>query len=434
MPFQAEGAVWLASRHRALLADEMRVGKTPTSIAAMQLVGAKTALVLCPAIARLNWCAEIARFAQRPSRAILQKTDEAHPEITVCSYDIVSDKRVYPRIAKPYDVVILDESHYLRNGASNRTQAAFGIANGANYAWALSGTPAPRDHADLYALLYAFGRTRTDYMSFVYKFCTYYDAGMQGIKITGSTNATELAAMLDGFMLRRTLRDVAPNMPRARWTTVAVPPGPIPRTSMTKDELAAAGAEERALAQRLDEADALLTELDPEAARNFRRLVGLQKVKPVAELIADELAFGLDKIVVFGWHRDVLQALHEALREFDARLILGSTPDDYKEAAKRDFRESPTCRVIVANIVAAGTAIDLSTADSALFIEEDWLPGNNLQAAMRVVSQFKTRPVFVRTAVLHGTVDARVQAVFQSRMNGTSNIFANTVAPSAPTL
>lgn len=433
LPFQIEGANFLAARSRALLADEMRVGKTPQSIVASSLVGAKTVLVLCPAIARLNWVAEFRNFAGREARALVKKTTPVHPEVTVCSYDIVANKQVYPRIAKPYDVVILDEAHYLRTFNSNRTRAAFGIANGAHYAWALTGTPTPRDHADLYPLLRHFGAIANDYWSFVKQFCDVRHTGFED-KIVGSRNADELASILRPIMLRRLLRDVAPQMPKARWTQVAVEPGPIPVNSMTAEELESATQEERDLSNRLSQANDLLFELDPEAAKNFRRLVGLRKVAPVAELVAEELDSGLDKIVIFGWHRDVLMALHQALIRYDARLILGSTPDDYKEAAKRDFKHSPLCRVVIANVVAAGTAIDLSTADNALFIEEDWLPGNNLQAAMRVVSQFKTRPVFVRSAVVPDSVDSTVQKTLFRRLSGTENLFSNTVAPSSITL
>jgi len=433
LPHQCVSALWLAERHRALLADEMRVGKTGSSIVAAGLVGAKTILVLCPAIARLNWVAEIQRFAGRASSAMLKKGDSTHPEITVCSYDIVADPKVYPKIAKQYDVVILDESHYLKNAESKRTQAAFGIANGAKYAWALSGTPAPKDNGDLFPLLSNFGVTPADYWSFVYQYCIVKKDAYKEY-IVGSRNERDLAKLLNGFMLRRTLREVAPNMPKARWTTHLVEAGPIPKGSMTPEEMALANKEMLALDSRLTEAREQLDELDPEASRNYRRLVGLQKVTQVSHLIDDELATTDRKLVVFGWHRDVLMALHQALKKYDARLILGSTDDAYKEAAKKDFRESGSCRVVVANIVAAGTAIDLSSADDALFIEEDWTPGNNLQAAMRVVSQFKSRPVLIRSVVISGTVDERVQQVLQRRLSGTSTIFSYTVAPHASLL
>jgi hypothetical protein len=52
LPHQEIGAAWLAERRQAFLADSMRVGKTPTSIRACDLVGAERILILCPAVAR----------------------------------------------------------------------------------------------------------------------------------------------------------------------------------------------------------------------------------------------------------------------------------------------------------------------------------------------------------------------------------------------
>ena len=46
-----------------------------------------------------------------------------------------------------------------------------------------------------------------------------------------------------------------------------------------------------------------------------------------------------------------------------------------------------------ANIAAAGTAIDLSAASHGYFLELDWTPGSNLQAANRLVSMQKSEKV-----------------------------------------
>ena len=77
-PYQEVGRDFLAARTKALLADEMRVGKTPQAIVAAAKCGAQRILVVCPAIAVPQWKQEFIRWW--PENLDL-------PEATVLSYD-----------------------------------------------------------------------------------------------------------------------------------------------------------------------------------------------------------------------------------------------------------------------------------------------------------------------------------------------------------
>ena len=64
-PFQAEGAAFLLSRRRALLADEMGAGKTLQAIAAVaaaRTTGGWPVLIACPAGVRSMWASEVERW------------------------------------------------------------------------------------------------------------------------------------------------------------------------------------------------------------------------------------------------------------------------------------------------------------------------------------------------------------------------------------
>ena len=92
-----------------------------------------------------------------------------------------------------------------------------------------------------------------------------------------------------------------------------------------------------------------------------------------------------------------------------------------REDAQTAFRLG-VCRVLVCQIIAAGTAIDLSAADDMLFVEWDWTPANNDQAAMRCVSQFKRRPVRARFAAIAGSCDERVLSVSRTKARHVEQI------------
>jgi SNF2 family DNA or RNA helicase len=59
-PHQAEGVAFLISKGRAVLGDDMGLGKIRQAIVAMQIaVPAGAILVICPASLKLNWRREI---------------------------------------------------------------------------------------------------------------------------------------------------------------------------------------------------------------------------------------------------------------------------------------------------------------------------------------------------------------------------------------
>jgi 4a-hydroxytetrahydrobiopterin dehydratase len=80
-PFQALGRDFLAARTVALLADEMRLGKSLQAITAARKVGAKHTLVVCPAIARTLRFADFnAAFGFMTRVALLADKVDNHPE------------------------------------------------------------------------------------------------------------------------------------------------------------------------------------------------------------------------------------------------------------------------------------------------------------------------------------------------------------------
>jgi len=58
---------FLALRAYAINGDPMRSGKTPTTLAAASLIGAKKVLIMCPSIAKMVWATELVKWMQQPS-------------------------------------------------------------------------------------------------------------------------------------------------------------------------------------------------------------------------------------------------------------------------------------------------------------------------------------------------------------------------------
>src|SRR5690606_24826363 len=92
----------------------------------------KRVLVICPASLRLNWQRELRRWlTRRLSIAVIngvKPADWSPADITIVNYDVVAKHRA--RIDKhgPYDLLILDESHLLKNSTAIRTKAIYGYS------------------------------------------------------------------------------------------------------------------------------------------------------------------------------------------------------------------------------------------------------------------------------------------------------------------
>lgn len=413
-PWQITGAAWLATKRHALLADEMRVGKTLAALEAARLADAIDILVVCPAVARFNWARNIKQHLGTDAQVVLRRSDAPTGQVCVTSYDLVG------RCAEDmWDVVILDESHYLRRCEAGRTKIILGkggLIHRANCTWFLSGTPAVNHYGELWQMLYVCGIYAGDYEEFLHEFCI-VSYGPYGIQIRGSKNHEKLKELMAGFMLRRKFAEIAPQLPPIELSdyTIEMPRGVHhPDNTLDSPALRAALESEHPMAA--------LEALAP-AVATLRRYIGLAKVQQVAELVRSELEGNTDKIVLFTYHREVLEGLRCQLLEFNPVSLAGGYTPDRRETAVRVFKNDPRCRVFIGQIIAAGTAIDLSVASNALFVESSWVPGENAQAVMRLQNMNQDRKVTARFIGMAGSLDEQIQRVVRRKTRDLSNLF-----------
>jgi SNF2 family DNA or RNA helicase len=111
-----------------------------------------------------------------------------------------------------------------------------------------------------------------------------------------------------------------------------------------------------------------------------RRLYALDKAPLAAEYI-EYLSDGLgEPLVVFYHHKEVLAILQKRV---PAPYIDGSVPQARRAELVREF-QAGRHRVLYLSITAAGLGITLTAADTAVFVEYDWVPANLLQAEDRI--------------------------------------------------
>ncbi len=157
----------------------------------------------------------------------------------------------------------------------------------------------------------------------------------------------------------------------------------------------------------------------------LRKYNAIQKLDAAAELIAGELESGAyHKCVIFGIHRDCIEGMRLRLARFHPVALYGKSNPITAERNIKNFQNPKhKCRVFIGNIMAAGTSISLDTANHIFFVEEDWTPGNNAQAAMRCGGMRQKKPIFVRNFCLNNPVDTRVAEILRNKMRDLSLLF-----------
>jgi SNF2 family DNA or RNA helicase len=172
LPHQQEGIRFATRRLRtnrgAMFGDVMGLGKTIEAIGTANAMGPARILVVCPASVLLTWRREIWKWQVLGLPVFLI---QAGRDTTInqgligwgangwyiINYDILRD---YPEIknGKSWDLLILDESHKLKNPEAIRTQQVFGSGTiapiRAEKALLLTGTPMVNYVHDLHTQLH----------------------------------------------------------------------------------------------------------------------------------------------------------------------------------------------------------------------------------------------------------------------------------------
>jgi SWI/SNF-related matrix-associated actin-dependent regulator 1 of chromatin subfamily A len=432
-PFQIEDAKWLASKASAFLASEMRVGKTPSAIRAMDMLGLTNILIVCPASVRINWARELQRFSplDRPTQVVFPGMRPHTFGTVIISYDmLVTHKELLKSVN--WDVVVADEAHLAKERTTARTRALYGhgkrspgIIASATRCWRLSGSPCPNNVSELWTHLHSAGLAPESYWDFTFFFCTGFQTDY-GFSITGTKNLDELKARLSGFMRRRTLAEVMPDLPPVVFETVAVPlsdaaldPAFIPLLP----QLAQVDQELQEALSTLDPDQRLsMIERTASSVTTLRRLTLMFKLPAIGEQIEAELANDeIDKIVIFCVFKIGVEYMAERLKKFGVVTLYGETPAKKRQDNIDEFRNGKA-RVFVGNLIAAGVGIDLTPCTECALLECSFVPGDNSQAVKRLQGVNQKFPVRVRIFSLFGSADERVSEALIRKTKELSKI------------
>ncbi len=265
-----------------------------------------------------------------------------------------------------------------------------------------------------------------NYWDFTFHFTTGFET-TYGYQITGTRNVDELKARLSGFMLRRTLAEVMPDLPPISFETVTVPRSEACLSSEFRDCFSQLSQIDRELQDALAVADPQkqisILESTATSSATLRRYVLACKLPAIAEQLETDLDSGIDKMVLFCVHKLGVEWMAERLRKYGVAVLYGDTRVKKRQPAIDSFRNDKTCRIFIGNIQAAGEAIDLTPCSEVVYLESSWVPGENAQSAMRLRGVNQKWPVRARVFALFNSVDERVSEVLIRRTKELLKVF-----------
>lgn len=401
-PYQAAGISRLVEMYDrqlgTLLADEMGLGKTIQVIAVLahaSTISPTPSLVVCPSSLTENWRREIARFSPqlrvmthqgRERTAVSQNF--AHYDVVVTSYDTcLRDSSVLSQVQ--WNVLACDEAQMIKNPDSQRALTLGSILRRTTIA--VTGTPIENSLRDLWSIMSLVAPTLLRSLE---EFSSDYP--------DDSVAASKLSTRVSPLVLRRSVKDVAADLPPKIEVHV---PLQLPEEHRGEYEEILDG-DESALAKIL-------------SGRQYCSLASDRWEKPVlgegnpklAELmrILDDAFTQQRKALVFASFTATLDMLSKTLlRRYPGNFVEvldGRTPISERQLLIDAYTEHEGFGVLLLNPRAAGVGLNIQTANTVIHFGPEWNPAVVDQATARSHRRGQSLPVFVYYLYFVDTVE-----------------------------
>lgn len=453
-PFQSAGVRFLelkiAHSGGAIIADDMGLGKTIQLCAFLARDKERLpALIVCPASVKLNWARQIMIWIDGDTTCVvvegnffsfidkngkkqrtkynINKLSEMNVDIVVVNYDLLKKhKEIF--INYKFKTFGLDESHYVKESKSGRSQAAREIANSIPRRVLLTGTPVLNRPRELWHQLHIVDPIVWDkFYPFGYKYCD-PQTNRWGTTFNGAANLEELHNRVIGhFMVRRRKKDVLKELPdkTVYRTQLEIP-------TKERKEYDEALRDFKAWALQEGGHEKLEKVLQAEAISRLttlKRLCAESKTIAVVEHCKEWLDSNEnEQLIVFAHHHTVVDALEDAIKKagFTIATIRGGDAVSKRQTAVDAFKNGEA-RVFVASIQAAGTGTDgLQVCQNMKVIERTWRPADMVQAEDRIHRIGQSEPCFVEYLDMENSIDDHMAEIIENKMGIINQIVDGT--------
>ena len=424
---QKEAIQKLVENKKFILADDMGLGKTTSTIIAALEAGSKKVLIICPATLKINWKREIENYSDKSVYIAEGKNFSTDSDFVIINYDIIKNFHDPKRkddsqiLLANFDLVIIDEAHYIKNAQAQRTKLINDIVKNVDRLWLLTGTPMTSRPIDYFNLLSLVDSpVARNWMAYVIRYCEGYQfkAGPRKVwNVMGASNLEELRDRTVGLTLRR-LKENVLDLPDKIITPVYL------RLKSNQYE-AVMGEYYDWYDKNPDESKSLTVQFSK--LTKVRQIIADEKITQTIE-IAENIIEQDKKVIIFCNFTDSLNKITEHFGKTAVKLD-GSMSKVERQFSVDQFQENPKVKVFVGNIKAAGVGITLTAAEAVVMNDLSFLPSDHAQAEDRAYRYGQKNNVLVYYPIFDNTIEGIIYDILNNKKLVISTVMGDNQNP-----
>ncbi len=410
---QKEAIQKLVENKKFILADDMGLGKTTSTIIAALESGSKKVLIICPATLKINWKREIENYSDKSIYIVEGKNFNPDADFVIINYDIIKNfhdtkkKGESKIINSNFDLVIIDEAHYIKNATAQRTKLINDLVKKVDRLWLLTGTPMtsrPIDYFNLLSLIES--PVAKNWMAYAIRYCQGYQFSVGPRKVwnvMGASNLEELRDRTSNLVLRR-LKENVLDLPEKIIT-------PVYLRLKSKNYEDIMGEYYDWYDKHPEESKSLTVQFTK--LTKIRQVIADEKIAHTIELAENIIEQG-KKVIVFCNFTDSLNKICEHFGK-SAVKVDGSMSKPERQHSVDSFQDNEKIKVFVGNIKAAGVGITLTSAEAVIMNDLSFLPSDHSQAEDRAYRYGQKNNVLVYYPIFENTIEGIIYDIINAK-------------------
>lgn len=330
-------------------------------------------------------------------------------------FAFVEDKEGYKLNPEDYQILIMDEAHYIKNGEADRTKIIKKTLKDIPSRILLTGTAIKSRPYEFFSLLnFVNPEEWKNSHSFGVKYCAAEKSNF-GWNYNGASNLDELFEKISPFFLRRLKKDILKFLPPKTYTIIPIELNDVEAREYKKIE--------QGIIEEGQEDDNKLNHLT--RIQKLKQFTSEIKMKKAFEFIQDIVDSG-EKVVVFSQYKDVS---YKVLERFKDKCVIfnGDRSSNQKDEAVEAFMNDDKVQVFSGTIGAAGVGITLTVASISIFIDQPWTPADREQCEDRIHRASSTAEnIQIIRLVCQDTIDETIETLLNQKASILSKILDGT--------
>ena len=385
--YQTFGVKYAVHQKRTLLGDEMGLGKTIQAIASMAALKAQGKhhfMVVCPASVLINWAREIEKHSTLCVTKVHGGDEESlrhwreNGDVAVTTYESISRFELPEKFT--FDMLVVDEAHYVKNPQAQRTVAMTKLLSKTENVLYMSGTPLVN---------------KVEEMCFLVS-CLQPEIANKLEQVKNVSTAEQFRQELSPVYLRRVREDVLKELPdlieKEQWCTLNSKEQAIYRDAVLSGNLMAI----RQVSWQVE---------------NLEDSTKAMRLKEICENAKEQGR----KVIVFSFFRNTLEKVHKLLGDRCMETISGDISPARRQEIVDEFNNAQPGAVLVSQVQAGGTGLNIQAASVVIFCEPQLTPAIENQAISRAYRMGQTSDVLVHRLLADETIDERMLEILSNK-------------------